>query len=133
MGVRAGVVRERDARARTTMGRVVSEGMGRGRTDSNERDSQRAATMIPPVDGYRYVSAVREGKVLGSDGLLCSCRRGVSFSGLRNSAVRSVMSVSRSNWVNLPGVGLASVAGFGSMVGFVSMMMLGVRCRKLCV
>lgn len=55
------MVRERDIRVRKTSGRVVSEGMGRGRTESQERRervSQRAATMIPPVGGYGSVSAV---------------------------------------------------------------------------
>jgi len=55
--VRDGVVRERDTRVRRTRGRVANEGMGR-RTYSQERVSQRAATMIPPVGGYRFVSAV---------------------------------------------------------------------------
>jgi hypothetical protein len=58
--VRDGVVRERDTRVRRTRGRVANEGMGR-RTYSQERRlmvSQRAATMIPPVGGYRFVSAV---------------------------------------------------------------------------
>lgn len=122
------MVRERDIRVRRTSGRVVSEGMGRGRTESQERRervSQRAATMIPPVGGYGSVSAVGRVRWAGADGLLCSCRRGVSFSGWMNSLARSLMAaVLRSNWMNLRPVGFTS-----SLLRIVSMMMLGVRCQ----
>lgn len=66
---------------------------------------------------------------MGGDGLLCSSRRAVSFSGLRYSVALSMMApVLRSNWMYLPRVDCASAV---AMVGFVSTMMLGVRCWKL--
>jgi len=53
----------------------------------------------------------------------------VSFSGLRYSVALSMMApVLRSNWMYLPKVGCVSAV---AMVGFVSMMMLGMSCWKI--
>ena len=85
--------------------------------------------MNPPVGSYILLVRCERVRCVGGDGLLCSSRRAVSFSGLRYSVALSMMApVLRSNWMYLPKVGCASAV---AVVGFVSTMMLGVRCWKL--